>query len=63
VDYNGNQPPNQIGQDALFLTRCYDLNTNGAACNSTINPNKKHGNIAPLGNNALSVTLYNSIFE
>jgi hypothetical protein len=59
VDYNGLDAPNLVGQDIIWLNRCYDEDTNGAAC---AHSPKLHGRVSSAKFDPDSVTLYEKLF-
>jgi hypothetical protein len=60
LDYNGMKGPNILGQDIIYLIRCYDDETQGAACLEM--PASRHGQMSVNTSNAASLSLYNDLF-
>lgn len=61
VDYNGLEAPNLMGTDIIYMIRCYDEETNGAACSEMTAA--RSGQIAVNTTSTISVELYNKLFK
>jgi type II secretory pathway pseudopilin PulG len=62
IDYNGPKPPNAVGSDVIAMTRCFDEDTRGQACNSNPIVPMLHGQMDVQSNQAASVTLMHSLY-
>jgi prepilin-type N-terminal cleavage/methylation domain-containing protein len=63
IDYNGSDGPNIIGQDILYMMRCFDEVTNGQACVPSGARQHLHGEVDVLSNHTQSVDLYNKVYK
>jgi type II secretory pathway pseudopilin PulG len=63
VDYNGTSGPNIVGEDILYMMRCFDEEGQGRACGTTPTGRTfQHGEVDVLEAHAESFTLFHEIY-
>jgi prepilin-type N-terminal cleavage/methylation domain-containing protein len=63
IDYNGTAPPNVVGEDIIYMVKCFDPYENGGLCNPALIENPVNGKVDVARVDAPSVALYNKLYK